>query len=124
MNVNPPLSLKEEYGRSRKRSRKSSTSGSAILVYEDACLGDPFFIRCLGLTAILSTRVFLIQFALGTIVVAVPKTWDFYDRFYNHATRTFSVDCSRALGVVEHFALDVCGSQLSFAVRPRIPPSV
>ena len=48
MNVNPPLSLKEEYGRSRKRSRKSSTSGSAILVYEDACLGDPFFYQVLG----------------------------------------------------------------------------
>src|SRR6516162_10272044 len=80
MNLNPALSLKEQYGpKSQAWQEQQSPHIVRFWCDDGACWGIPFH-QVLGTHYNPKHESLLIQFALGTIVVTGPKAWDFYDR--------------------------------------------
>jgi hypothetical protein len=92
MNVNPALSLKEQYGpKSQAWEEQQSPHIVRFWCDDGACWGIPFH-QVLGTHYNPKHESLLIQFALGTIVVTGPKTWDFYDRFCSHRATLLKAD--------------------------------
>jgi len=67
MNVNPPLSLKEEYGRSRKRSREQQSPPIVRFGVMRRRAWEIPFHEVLGTHYNRKHESLLIQFALGTL---------------------------------------------------------
>ena len=99
MNVNPALSLKEQYG---PKSQAWQEQQSPLIVRfwcdEGACWGIPFH-QVLGTHYNPKVESLLIQFALGTIFVTGPKACDFYDQFCKHRATLLKADGKDILAV-------------------------
>jgi hypothetical protein len=92
MNVNPALSLKEQYGpKSRAWQEQQSPPIVRFWCDDGACWEIPFF--QVALTHYNpEQQSLLIQCAAGTIVVTGPKAWDFFDRFCNQRATLLKAD--------------------------------
>ena len=107
MNLNPALSLKEQYGpKSQAWQEQPSPHIVRFWCDDGACWGIPFH-QVLGTHYNPKHESLLIQFALGTIVVTGPKAWDFYDRFCCHKATLLKADGIDILAVT--MALNVHG---------------
>src|SRR5215469_4266192 len=92
MNVNPALSLREQYGpKSQAWQEEQSPHIVRFWCDDGACWGIPFH-QVLGTHFNPKHESLLIQFALGTIVVTGPKAWDFYDQFCKHRATLLKAD--------------------------------
>ena len=92
MNVNPALSLREQYGpKSQAWQEEQSPHIVRFWCDDGACWGIPFH-QVLGTHYNPKIESLLIQFGLGTIVVTGPKAWDFYDRFCSHRATLLKAD--------------------------------
>jgi hypothetical protein len=92
MNINPALSLKEQYGpKSHAWQEQQSPHIVRFWCDDGACWGIPFH-QVLGTHYNPKHESLLIQFALGTIVVTGPKTWDFYDQFCKNKATLLKAD--------------------------------
>jgi hypothetical protein len=99
MNVNPALSLKEQYGPKSQAWQEQQCPHIVRFWCDDgACWGIPFH-QVLGTHYNPKHESLLIQFALGTMVVTGPKAWDFYDHFCSNKATLLKADGKDILAV-------------------------
>jgi hypothetical protein len=88
----PLLEFNQQYGpKSQAWQEQQSPHIVRFWCDDGACWGIPFH-QVLGTHYNPKHENLLIQFAIGTIVVTGPKTWDFYDRFCNNMATLLKAD--------------------------------
>jgi hypothetical protein len=92
MNVNPSLSLKEQYGPKSEAWQEQQSPPIVRFWCEDGtCWTIPFF-QVAFMHYHPDEETLLIECSPGTIVVTGPKAWEFCERFCSHRVASLKAD--------------------------------